>query len=313
MGVDGGGTKTEAVVVDAARGTVLGIGVSGPSNYHNVGIEAAARHILEASHRALREAGIRPPVDAAAIALAGLDTRFDKEYASRMLRGLGLAEKTIIEHDAHAALMAGSFGGYGVAVIAGTGSIAYAYGPRGRFIAGNHGWILGDQGSGFWIGLTALRETARILDGRSGEASALPEAILSRYGAADLEELSYKIYMRGFSVDDIAGLAPIVLELAEKGDEAARAIAEKGAEELARAVAAAAGNAGLENPRIYYTGGLFRNKYYSSLFAEKAGAVGEPARLRYRPVVGSIAIAAQETGLSVNWENLLRDKRLLQD
>ncbi len=310
IGIDGGGTKTEAVLLDTEDGRVVGWGISGPSNYHNVGMDKTAIHIMDAALKAMEEAGAEPPVDAAAIALAGLDTRLDRRFVVERLETLGIARETIIEHDAHAALMAGSLGAPGVSVIAGTGSIVYGWNNGRRVIAGNHGWILGDQGSGFWIGLEALREAARVLDGRLVAETKIHQVVLREYGASDIDELSYNVYLLGFSVDKIAGLAKHVLMLAEKGDPVAIDIVERNIGELVRAVEVVVERSGLRRPRIYFTGGLFNSPYYTRLFAEKARRHGEPVRLPYKPVMGCLVMAAALIGVEVDWERVARDKRL---
>ncbi len=305
-GVDGGGFKTETVILDTVSKEVIGRGVSGPSNYHNVGMDLATINIVDSIVKAMNEAGV-DYIDSLCIALAGLDTRYDREYVANALESLNISREIVIEHDAHAALMAGSLGEPGISVIAGTGSIAYGWDGSKRYISGNHGWLLGDQGSGFWIGFRALRTVVRMLDGRM-EKTKLADYILEYFNAKDKEELSYKIYQQGFSVERIAGLAPIVSRAASEGDEVAQEILYKAGEELAKAVIAVAKKLHLPIIKIFYTGSIFRIPYVEETFITTILSTinnAEVYRIKYRPVVGSLVIAAKKIGLhKINWDNI---------
>ncbi len=258
IGVDGGGSKTEAVIVDTNSMVIIGYGVSGPSNYHNVGMDNAVINIVDSIMRAIQNSDLEFKLfDSLCIALAGLDTRYDRQYVVERLDSLNLSKKIIIEHDAHEALMAGSYGKPGISVIAGTGSIAYGWDGRDRYIAGNHGWILGDQGSGFWIGYQAIQSAVKMLDGRLPRGP-LADLVLEHFNVMDKEELSYVIYQIGFSVEMIASLAPIVKKAYEMGDRVAEEILLNAASELAEAVKAVAKKLDIAGEiHVYYTGGIF--------------------------------------------------------
>ncbi len=307
-GVDGGGSKTEAVIVDLDERRIIGRGLSGPSNYHNVGLDIAVANIVDSLAKAAVEAGLdNLYFDSLCISLAGLDTRFDREYVSERLASLGISRILVIEHDAHEALMAGSLGEPGISVIAGTGSIAYGWDGRSRYIAGNHGWLLGDQGSGFWIGFKGLRTAVRMLDGRL-EKSVLADLVLKHIGAGDKEELSYIIYNRGFSVDYIASLAPIVAEACSLGDHTACNILYRAGYELAKAVKAVATRTRLRGGYgVYYTGGVFSIGTVKSSFEKHVRELVNGVSvemIKYRPVVGSLVIAAIRAGVEVNVEDI---------
>lgn len=308
VGVDGGGSKTEAAIVDTKTMEIIGYGVSGPSNYHNVGMDNAVINIMDSIMRALENSMLEIEVfDSLCIALAGLDTRYDLRYVRNRLEAFNLSKKIIVEHDAHEALMAGSYGKPGISVIAGTGSIAYGWDGRNRYIAGDHGWLLGDQGSGFWIGYQALQTAIKMLDGRLPRGP-LADLVLKHFNVKDKEELSYVIYQIGFSVEMIASLAPIVKEAYEAGDQIAKKILKNAASELAEAVKAVARKLNIIGKiHVYYTGGIFnidivREEFENILLRDISGVVVE--RLKYRPVLGALVIAAKSIGLDIQWDQL---------
>jgi len=151
VGVDGGGTKTHAVVLDADF-SILGEGLSGPSNPLRVGIANASAAIREAIDNACESAQLRrTDLIAAEIGLAGARR---KELSARMresLLSLGIAEIFVVG-DADIALYGATEGEPGLIVIAGTGSICCGINARGKTIcAGGWGPIAGDEGAGAWI------------------------------------------------------------------------------------------------------------------------------------------------------------------
>lgn len=307
-GVDGGGSKTEAVIVDTEVMEIIGYGVSGPSNYHNVGLDNAVVNIMDSIVKALKNCTFDIEVlDSLCISLAGLDTKYDLRYVRNRLESLNLSRKIIIEHDAHEALMAGSYGKPGISVIAGTGSIAYGWDGRNRYIVGDHGWLLGDQGSGFWIGYRALQVAVKMLDGRLPKGL-LADLVLKHFDAKDKEELSYRIYQKGFCVEMIASLTPLVEKAYLAGDQIAKKILEEAAFELAEAVKAVAKKVNIPGKiHVYYTGGVFnisivRKEFENILLRDIPSIIVK--KLKYRPVLGSLVIAAMNLGLDIPWEQL---------
>ncbi len=237
LGVDGGGTQTTALVADEA-GRVIGRGGAGSSNLHAAGEAAALSALDDAVQQACASAGIRPrDLRAACLGLAGAARPDDQErlnaWAARALPGVALHLVT----DMALALAAGTPAGWGVAVIAGTGSSIVGRSPDGRTSrAGGWGWALGDEGSGFAIGLGALRAIARGADGR-GPETALRDAVLSQWSLADPSRLVAAVYRTPFPRAEIAALAAVVERVASDGDAVARALLTEAGRELALGVA----------------------------------------------------------------------------
>lgn len=169
LGVDGGGSSTEAWLAElGAEDTVLGRGAAGPSNAKAVGLESA-REALEAAVRgAFGDAGLAPqPVESACLGLAGFDRPEDRAVLSGWADETQLARRLVLVNDGDLVVAAGTPEGWGVGVIAGTGSIAVGRAPDGRTArSGGWGHLIGDEGSAYLVVLEALRLVARRADGR---------------------------------------------------------------------------------------------------------------------------------------------------
>lgn len=252
LGVDGGGSKTLAVIVDGA-GMERGRGRAGSSNHHTAGRDAALTAIQSAVKSACLAAGRQTPLAAAWIGLAGVDRPTDTASLAGEFERLANAVR--LTNDAELAL-GGLPGGVGVALIAGTGSIAVgcdARGARGR--ASGWGHLLGDEGSGYDIGRQALRAAARAADGR-GPGTALTEHILARWGLNTAEDLLSTVYADPDKAR-VAALAELVIAAATEGDTVSRGILRAAAEELALAALTVASSLDLASPLpLALSGGL---------------------------------------------------------
>src|ERR1044072_3714040 len=166
VGVDGGGTKTEAVIMDASL-RVIGGGHAGPSNPLRVGIAGAAAAVREAIDNACASAKLRRgDLIGAQIGLAGARRRELGERMRETLLPLGIGDIEVVT-DANIALYGATDGAPGLVVIAGTGSICCGINARGkRFCAGGWGPVAGDEGAGAWIARRALGEIAGASGGR---------------------------------------------------------------------------------------------------------------------------------------------------
>ena len=193
LAIDAGGTSTRAVLV-APDGTCVGYGRAGGGNPVSWGPEAAARSVAEAVAAAVeggRSRGYLPPADAGAVrlpgpavmAMAGSSAAPAADGWTGVLAGAGVAADSVrYESDLLATFCAGTAELHGYAVVAGTGSSAV------RVIDGavdgttdGLGWLLGDGGSGFWIGHRAVRAALAAMDGR-GAVTTLSELVLDALG-----------------------------------------------------------------------------------------------------------------------------------
>jgi N-acetylglucosamine kinase-like BadF-type ATPase len=258
LGVDGGGTKTHAVITDVRR-RVMGEGTSGPSNPLRVGIINAATAIREAIDRACAEARVqRADIVAAEIGLAGV-RRGDLRLRMReALSDLGIHSIEVVT-DADIALFGATDGQPGLVIIAGTGSVCCGINAQGkRVYAGGWGPLAGDEGSGSWIARRALQAVARAGDGR-GTETVLAEAALSYFNVATTDDLLIAIYAPGMTNERIAGFGKCVTEAAKGGDEVAREIVVNAGRELGVAAVAVIRKLrmGRERFQVGYVGGVF--------------------------------------------------------
>src|SRR5438105_761129 len=222
-GVDGGGTKTRAVVLDGNR--ILGEGEAGPSNPLRVGIGNGATAIREAIDKACAAAMIhRDDLAAVGVGLAGV-RRMDIRARMRdvLAEKLGIGNIELVS-DGDIALYGATDGHPGIVVISGTGSISVGINRQGKRVhAGGWGPVAGDEGSGSWIARRALQAVAHATDGR-GPKTSLTEAACEFFQVATPDDLATAIYGPTITNDRIAGFSKLVIEAARASDEVAREI-----------------------------------------------------------------------------------------
>lgn len=259
LGVDGGGTKTHAVIIDE-RQRVVGKGLAGPSNPLRVGIASAATAIREAIDKACAAAGAeRAAILAAKVGLAGVRRGDLRVRMREALTGLGIRVLNVVT-DADIALFGATGGAPGVVLIAGTGSICCGTNARGvHFCASGWGPLAGDEGSGSWIARRALQAVAQASDGRGPQTAALSQAALAYFDAATMDELALAIYAPSMTNERVAGLCRHVIEAAQAGDEVARGIILQAGRELGTAAVAVINHLRMNRERfqVAYVGGVF--------------------------------------------------------
>jgi N-acetylglucosamine kinase-like BadF-type ATPase len=259
VGVDGGGTKTEAVILDAEQ-RVLGSGLAGPSNPLRVGISGAAAAVREAIDNACAAAKLRRgDLVAAEIGLAGARRAELRERMRETISALGIGEIEVVT-DADIALYGATDGAPGLVVIAGTGSICCGINSRRkRFCAGGWGPIAGDEGGGAWLARRALRAVAYASDGR-GPKTLLTELACAYFHVTTADDLTTAIYAPTITNERLAGFGRDVVDAAKRKDAVALQIVMDGGTELGVAAAAVIRHLQMERDRfqIAYVGGVFR-------------------------------------------------------
>src|SRR5262245_1022502 len=222
LGIDGGGSTTRALLANRS-GALLGAGAAGPGNYQATGFDTATRAIQSAIDAAFRDAGIAAagPVAALCLGLAGAGRPEDRARFEAWAARQALARRCVVVSDAELVLPAGTLAGWGVALICGTGSVAWGRAPDGRSArAGGWGYVLGDEGSGYDIALRALRLATQTADGRAA-APALLQAALDHWGLQEPEQLIGQVYRTETTRAEIAALARRIVTLADAGEPAA--------------------------------------------------------------------------------------------
>ena len=201
LGIDGGGTTTEAWLAEPGC-HVLGRGTAGPSNAKAVGPEAARQALDTAIRGAFHAAGLTSsPVDVICLGLAGFDRPDDRKILAGWADEAGWARRIVMVNDGDLVIAAGTPEGWGVGVIAGTGSIAVGRAKDGRTArAGGWGHLIGDEGSAYGIVLDALRLVARRADGRAPRPPGrdpLTERVCTALGVAEASQIVTTIYSAG--------------------------------------------------------------------------------------------------------------------
>jgi len=301
LGVDGGGSATRSVII-STEGEVLATAEAGPSNPITIGAERALANILEAVDEASTRCGVHEFL-ASRLGVAGTDrSRLRQELLDGMRTSFG---DTAIVSDAASALAGGTGCRPGVVVIAGTGSIAYGENRLGETArAGGWGWRLGDEGSGYTIGLKAIMAALRAQDGR-GPETVLKQKIVSHLGLGRLEDIIDWVYEPGREPRDIAYLVPLVREAEAEGDEAAALVmAEAGAELgfVANAVIRRLDMSG--EFLVSLNGGVFKQPSgYIIAFEEVLRREASECALikpRMPPLLGSALLALKSLGVTID-------------
>jgi N-acetylglucosamine kinase-like BadF-type ATPase len=292
LGIDAGGTKTTALLADET-GRVAARARGGGANLRTHGELEVEKVLHRTIEEAEEEAGVR--ADAVALGMAGADRPEDDAVLRSILRRMGFRDRVLVTNDARIAFVAGSASGVGLAVVCGTGSIAWGQNAAGEIArAGGWGWRLGDEGSGYWIGLEAMRAALAAADGR-GPETLLGRALLEHFEIAAPAQILRAVYDGEFPRQKVAALAPRVDAAAVSGDGEARRILTAAAEELARAANSVRRRLALEGrPHdVVLSGGTFAAApTLLSLVSERLAAPGARVeRLEGEPAEGAVRLA----------------------
>jgi N-acetylglucosamine kinase-like BadF-type ATPase len=299
LGVDGG-AATQAVLADLG-GRLLGRGRGPESNHHRVGLEKAHEAIVTAIEgaflsafgpRARAEAG-RQRVAAACFGLAGVDGPADEERHAAWARDRGFAARLRIVNDTELILAAGAPDGWGIALVSGTGSNCLARAADGRTVrVGGWGPLLGDEGSGYQIGLSALRVAAQAADGRRLVPGFL-EKVLVHWSLPGPDALLPHVYAAETTHADVAGLAGPVMDLAAAGQPDARRIVDEAAASLALHVDTAVRLLHLQKPPLALTGAVLQRSAFKNAVRAAITAELGPTTFVAQPTDGALVLARQ--------------------
>ena len=225
LGIDGGGTNTRAAVV--ADGKIVGSGQSGSIKRLRVGAEAAETNLRTVLKEAYEQAGVKS-VKAACCGIASPTMPGVKEWVTAVFDDFGVEQSEVVG-DEVIALDAAFQGGPGILQIAGTGSNCVGRAPDGTFeTAGGWSSRLGDEGSGYWIGVNSIRRALHAYD-REEPCQVIPR-VMKIWGAKDMDE--FINLGDGTPSPDFAALAPLIHELAEAGDAVAVGVLHQAAIDL---------------------------------------------------------------------------------
>ncbi|MDR6892582.1 N-acetylglucosamine kinase [Falsarthrobacter nasiphocae] len=296
LGIDIGGTKTSAVLASQdSPDTPHASARAGSANVQNVSREEAAAALASlASQLESASPGWAGRVGSVVIGAGGVDTPEDAaRLASLASEQLGIPRGRFrVVHDTRL-ILAANHHDTGIGVILGTGSVAWGVTAEGRESrSGGWGYLLGDEGSAWWFGREAVRESLRAFE--SEDDDALVPLVVDRAGVASAERL-IGAFHEDPSRTRWAGLAPVVFEAAAAGSARAAAIIEGGVEAAADLIVSVADRLGSEGP-VVCGGGLVQNQpSFASRLAERLAGEGLPEMqvLEREPVMGALYVASR--------------------
>ncbi len=300
LGIDGGGSKTVAWLASVDAGgepLVLGQGASGAINVQSVGTATALENLDHAVAAAFRKASLaRDAVAAAVLCLAGSSREENQRLFRSWAERVRLASRFDVVSDAMPVLAAASPEGWGIALISGTGSFSFGRNASGVAArAGGWGYLFGDEGSGYWIAVAALRAVAQAADGR-GPTTSLVAAVLDRLAIQAPQDLVSAVYPSASDRGWVASMAELVIEADRQQDPVAGRILDDAASELAGMVAAVARAVALADgtyPLGVAGGVLLHGGLVGRLEAQLRRCDISPSTIRIvpEPVAGAVQLA----------------------
>ncbi|MDP9324296.1 MAG: hypothetical protein M3P13_11730 [Acidobacteriota bacterium] len=296
LGIDAGGTKTVCLLADD-QGQVIAESRRGGANLQAVGELEVEKVLHEVMDEAIGNRAIVPA--AICLGIAGVDRPDDSAVVDGIMRRIGYKARVVVVNDALVALEAGAPGQAGVVVISGTGSISYGRDGRGQAArSGGWGYVLGDEGSGYWIGRAALRAVLRETD-RRGPATLLSGMLLKHFGVPQAQGLIHEVYNTNLKPAAIGALAQCVQAAFSQGDQVAIGILRGAADELEASALSVARRLELIGESFVFilSGGIFRAVPWLEQELERRLPLSAPrSRVRLldrEPATGAVAIALQ--------------------
>ena len=297
LGIDAGGSKTVCLLADE-RGAILGTARGRGANLQAAGELEVEKVLHEVMEEALAGTEITPV--AICVGIAGVDRSDDAAVVRSIMRRIGYKARVVIINDALVALEAGAPGQPGVVIISGTGSITYGRNAAGEAArSGGWGFVLGDEGSGFWMGRAALRAVLREADER-GPRTALTAMMLQHFGVTHAQGLLHQVYHGSLKPSTIGALATYVQQAFDAGDGVATGILHAAVGELEAAALAVVGRLDLGAAAFPFvlSGGAFRAvpRLLEDLSARLSAALPKTRAelLTREPAEGAVAFALQE-------------------
>lgn len=297
-GVDGGGTKTECVLMDLS-GNVIGRRLFGSLNRNSRPAEEVAESMRGVVEMVLAQSGACRMLS---IGCAGISNKAFYSALEQMIRSCGYEGPYRLVGDQAAALYAAHGAAAGAVLISGTGSICFGRNTEGMTArAGGRGYKIDDEGSGYAIGRDILSAVVRAQDGRA-QQTLLTELVFAQAGIHEIDELIRVLYAPGDARGTLSAYAALLPEAVARGDAAACAICEKAVEELCLLASAVLEQLGLEAGCLALSGGVLKN------MACVAGGVKARLKARYPelrvfPLETSAAEGAARMALDALREN----------
>ena len=310
MGIDGGQSTTRALIADI-EGNFLGFGAGGAANHIHepCGPERLRQSLRKALEGAMLSASL-PSSSRFAVVLCGMTGA--GPLVEQICREELPADQVVVVHDTRTALYCITQGKPGAVVIAGTGSAAFGMNEQGDTASvGGWGYLLGDEGSAYWIVLQALNECTRAEDGRVPNTW-LKRALLEHFGVDDLRTLHRLIYSGELSRADIASAARAVSDAARLGARTAIRILSAAGRELGLMAVVVLRRLEMQYDRVNVgiVGGVARaasplhEAFQERVYRSTLAAVVRP---RFPMVAAAVCMALEQMGIEVGeplWQKI---------
>jgi N-acetylglucosamine kinase-like BadF-type ATPase len=306
LAVDGGNSKTDVALVDAAGG-VLGAARGPGASHHHLGVAAAMDTLESLAAAACRDAGLpaaeRPLAEVGVWCLAGLDLPADDQALGPAVAGRRWAREVLLHNDVFAVLRAGSGRTWGVGVVAGAGMNCVGVAPDGREVRFPAiGELSGDWGGGRDVGVAAVGAALRGEDGR-GPRTTLSRLVPGYFGLPSALAVVEALFLERIDRRRVLELVPLVFSEAEAGDPVAARLVARQVEEVVAMAGAAIRRLDLtdRDVDVVLGGGLFHRDAPAFLerIGSEIGKVAPAARLTQvtaPPVVGAALLGLDRLG-----------------
>ncbi|HTI39201.1 MAG TPA: BadF/BadG/BcrA/BcrD ATPase family protein [Vicinamibacterales bacterium] len=297
LGIDAGGTKTVCQLA-TGEGEILSESRRGGANLQAVGELEVEKVLHEVMAAAIGDRDVTPA--AVCLGIAGVDRPEDARVVGAIMKRITYKARVLVVNDALVALEAGAPARPGVVVIAGTGSISYGRNVKNQAArAGGWGFVLGDEGSGYWIGRAAIRAVLRQADHR-GQPTILTRLLLEHFGIPRTQDLIHEVYSDTLRPATIAALAQCVQTAFTSGDAVAIGILRGCADELeslALSVARRLDMVGTPFPFVL-AGGIYKSVPWLHEELARRFSLAAPGShtdlLAIEPATGAVRLAIQE-------------------
>lgn len=300
IGIDGGGTKTTAVIGDKS-GNLLAVAKGSSSNLTAISTEQLYVLIQDLIEQLLKKAGVALlDVEMIFAAMAGADRKEEQKKIYDAFCQSPILPKLKVQSDIHAALASGTWGKEGTLIIAGTGAILFGYQDKKTFRIGGWGYLLGDEGSGYHLGKLAIRSILKAND-EQVHLKPFQKAVLSQFNARKPEQLITKVYSSKNPVIAISSVSKLVLA-AFSDDTIAQSIVIAVQEELLKLIQSGYERIDRTKPVVLH-GGLFSDNTFYEEF-KKSVLIRFPELTVVKPIVpgmvGAYLLALHESHIKVN-------------
>jgi N-acetylglucosamine kinase-like BadF-type ATPase len=300
LGVDIGATKSHALVADGS-GKAVGFGKAGPGSHEVVGYQGLIHALKECTGAALQMAGLSiQDIQAAGFGIAGYDWPGELTLTQDAISSLGLQAPAEVVNDTIIGLVAGAEKGWGIGLVSGTGCNCWGWDENHKIgrVTGM-GDMFGEYAGGGDIVRKAIVAVA-YQEFRRGPATLLTQMILEMTGAADTMDLLEGLTLGRYQID--SGTAPLVIQAAQRGDEAAQGILRWAGRELGEMANCVIRQISLEDTEldivligsIFNSGELLIDSLRQTIHKTAPGA--NLVKLQSPPVVGGVLLGMQTAG-----------------